>query len=85
MQRSTSRWSPHVNHRADLTYIIGEMIGELNVGHAYVGGGDMPKVDAHPDGPARRRVSSATRQTGYYQIDEDPARARTGTRACARR
>ncbi len=26
----------HVNHRDDLTYIMGEMIGELNVGHAYV-------------------------------------------------
>lgn len=36
---------PHIHHRADLTYIMGEMIGELNVGHAYVGGGDMPKVD----------------------------------------
>jgi tricorn protease len=33
----------HVNHRADLTYVIGEMIGELNVGHAYVGGGEMPR------------------------------------------
>ncbi|MHB9009936.1 MAG: S41 family peptidase, partial [Limisphaerales bacterium] len=33
----------HVRHRADLTYVIGEMIGELNLGHAYVGGGDMPK------------------------------------------
>jgi tricorn protease len=33
----------HVNHRADLTYIIGEMIGELNAGHCYVGGGDMPR------------------------------------------
>lgn len=32
----------YVNHRADLTYIIGEMIGELNAGHAYVGGGDVP-------------------------------------------
>ena len=28
-------------HRNDLTYVIGEMIGELNVGHAYVGGGDQ--------------------------------------------
>ena len=28
----------HVSHRADLTYVIGEMIGELNAGHAYVGG-----------------------------------------------
>ncbi len=35
----------HVAHRADLTYVIGEMIGELNVGHAYVGGGDMPDVE----------------------------------------
>ena len=33
----------HVKHRADLTYIIGEMIGELNIGHAYVGGGDIPR------------------------------------------
>lgn len=35
---------PYVNHRADLTYIIGEMIGELNAGHAYVGGGDYPQA-----------------------------------------
>jgi tricorn protease len=34
----------YVNHRADLTYILGEMIGELNSGHTYVGGGDLPKV-----------------------------------------
>lgn len=34
---------PYVNHRNDLTYIIGEMIGELNIGHAYVGGGDRPQ------------------------------------------
>ncbi len=33
----------HVTHRNDLTYIIGEMIGELDAGHAYVSGGDMPK------------------------------------------
>lgn len=26
---------PYVNHRTDLTYIIGEMIAELSVGHAY--------------------------------------------------
>ena len=31
---------PYVRHRNDLTYVIGEMIGELNIGHAYVGGGD---------------------------------------------
>jgi tricorn protease len=33
---------PFVRHRADLTYIIGEMISELSAGHTYVGGGDVP-------------------------------------------
>jgi tricorn protease len=36
---------PYVNHRNDLTYLIGELIGELNVGHAYVGGGDRETPD----------------------------------------
>src|SRR6185436_3407733 len=30
----------HVRHRSDLNYVIGEMIAELNVGHAYISGGD---------------------------------------------
>ena len=33
---------PFVNHRNDLTYVLGELIGELNNGHAYVGGGERP-------------------------------------------
>lgn len=40
-----SKLLPEVANRADLTYILGEMIGELNAGHAYVGGGDMPRID----------------------------------------
>ncbi len=36
----------HVGHRSDLTFLIGEMIGELVVGHAYVGGGDEPDVES---------------------------------------
>ncbi len=35
---------PFVNHRNDLTYLIGELIGELNNGHAYVGSGDRPEI-----------------------------------------
>ncbi|MCB1045329.1 MAG: PD40 domain-containing protein [Acidobacteria bacterium] len=31
---------PHVAHRSDLNYILGEMVAELNVSHAYVSGGD---------------------------------------------
>ena len=34
---------PWVAHRSDLNYIIGEMIAELDTGHTYVGGGDMPE------------------------------------------
>lgn len=31
---------PYVKTRLDLNYIIGEMIGELNCGHAYVNPGE---------------------------------------------
>jgi tricorn protease len=33
---------PFVNHRNDLTYWLGELIGELNNGHTYVAGGERP-------------------------------------------
>ncbi len=59
---------PHVSHRADLTYIIGEMIGELSAGHTYVGGGDLP---------APRRI-----QTGLLgaELERIPFRAITGSK-----
>ncbi|HHS12793.1 MAG TPA: protease [bacterium] len=41
---------PHVNHGADLTYVLGEMLGELSVGHSYVNGGDMPSPERIPLG-----------------------------------
>ena len=39
----------YVAHRADLNYLLGEMVAELNIGHAYIVGGDFeipprPKV-----------------------------------------
>lgn len=55
-----------VNHRADLTYVIGEMIGELNAGHTYVGGGDLPKVDRVNVGRLGARLERD--QSGYYLI-----------------
>ena len=33
---------PHVAHRWDLDYILGELGGELNAGHVYVQSGEMP-------------------------------------------
>ncbi|MBO0912424.1 MAG: PDZ domain-containing protein, partial [Acidobacteria bacterium] len=37
---------PYVSDRYSLTYILGELIGELSNSHTYVGGGDYP--DLHP-------------------------------------
>ena len=37
---------PYVADRYSLTYILGDMIGELSNSHTYVGGGDYP--DLHP-------------------------------------
>ncbi|PAP76157.1 S41 family peptidase [Rubrivirga marina] len=36
---------PHVRHRADLTYLLDQVNGELSVGHSFVFGGDYPAVD----------------------------------------
>ena len=36
---------PHVKHRADLTYILDQVNGELSVGHSFVFGGDLPKTE----------------------------------------
>jgi len=38
-----------VAHRADLNYLIGEMIAELSVGHAYIAGGDMGAPERSSD------------------------------------
>ncbi len=35
---------PYVEHRSDLSYIIGELISELSTSHTYVGGGETPEV-----------------------------------------
>lgn len=58
---------PFVNHRTDLTYLIGEMIGELNIGHAYVGGGDYPKPERVSTGLLGAQISR-DKSTGYFKI-----------------
>ena len=58
---------PYVNHRADLTYVIGEMIGELNVGHSYVGGGDLPRVERTPMGLLGAQLQRDP-QSKYFRI-----------------
>lgn len=57
----------YVNHRIDLTYVIGEMIGELNIGHAYVGGGDYPQIDKIKLGLLGADIVR-DKDSKYYQI-----------------
>jgi len=33
---------PYVSHRSDLTYLLGELVAELETSHTYVQGGDLP-------------------------------------------
>jgi tricorn protease len=60
---------PYVRHRADLTYLLGEMIGELNVGHAYVGGGDLPQPRRINLG-LLGAVLTRDPKSGFYQINK---------------
>jgi tricorn protease len=57
----------YVNHRADLTYIIGEMIGELSTGHTYVGGGEYPKPKRIQMGLLGAQLEKDPK-SGYYRI-----------------
>jgi len=57
---------PYVNNRHDLNYIIGEMIAELNVGHAYIGGGDTPKPKRIPMGLLGADVIKDP--SGYFKV-----------------
>jgi len=62
-------WLAHVAHRSDLNYVLGEMVAELNVSHAYIAGGDFEL----PDRPrvalpgARFELDEAS---GRYRIAE---------------
>lgn len=57
---------PHVSHRSDLTYLLGEMVSELSVGHAYVEEGDIER-------PARGKVGLPGAR---FALDEKAGRYR---------
>lgn len=57
---------PYVNHRTDLTYVIGEMIGELSVGHAYSQNGQHPVPDRIRLGLLGARFEKDA--SGYFKV-----------------
>ena len=68
MHEKYGRFVPNCGTRGDLTYLIGEMIAELNIGHTYVYGGDRR------DGGDRVRVGllgcdfELPKDGDYYRI-----------------
>ncbi len=64
------RYSPlvqHVSHRADLDYILGEIISETNTGHSYVDWGDFEKVKRVDTGLLGAELV-ADQASGKYRI-----------------
>jgi len=62
-----SQLLPYVADRYSLTYILGEMIGELSNSHTYVGGGDYP--DLHPVNVGLLGVDfEADQSSGMYRL-----------------
>jgi tricorn protease len=59
---------PYVNDRNDLNYLIGELIGELNCGHAYVNGGDKVKPERIQTGLLGAKIVKDG--SGYYKINK---------------
>lgn len=56
---------PWVNHRNDLTYLIAELISELNIGHAYVGGGERVEAPRIRMGLLGAELSRDTASKAY--------------------
>jgi len=53
LQATAKKYEPYLaslTHRADLSYLFQEMLGELTVGHLYVQGGDVPDPKRVPGG-----------------------------------
>lgn len=57
---------PYCGDRNDVNYLIGEMIGELNIGHAYTGGGDRNPVRRLTTGLLGAELERD--DSGYYKI-----------------
>lgn len=58
---------PSVAHRADLDYILSEIVAETNTGHAYINWGDVPKVKRVEGGLLGAELI-ADNSAGLYKI-----------------
>lgn len=59
---------PYVKNRLDLNYVIGEMIGELCSGHAYVNPGELDRPERIPTGLLGAQISRD--KSGFFRIEK---------------
>ncbi len=59
---------PYVKNRQDLTYLIGEMIGELNCGHAYVNTGETNRPQRIKTGLLGAEISRD--KSGFFRLEK---------------
>ncbi|MDR0743332.1 MAG: PDZ domain-containing protein [Tannerella sp.] len=59
---------PFIKNRLDLNYVIGEMIGELNCGHAYVTTGETDRPERIRTGLLGAAVSRD--ESGFFRLDK---------------
>lgn len=57
----------HVAHRSDLNYVMGEMVAELSVGHAYITGGDWA-APSRSDVALPGAIIEADPASGRYRL-----------------
>jgi tricorn protease len=59
---------PYVKNRLDLNYVVGEMIGELNCGHAYITTGEMDRPERIKTGLLGAEISRD--KSGFFRIEK---------------
>lgn len=59
---------PYVKTRLDLNYVIGEMIGELCCGHAYVNPGETERAERIPTGLLGAEISRD--KSGFFRLEK---------------
>jgi tricorn protease len=67
VRKNYAQLVPFVGHRADLDFILSEMVSESNTGHSYVDWGDFEKPKRIEGGLLGAKLV-ADEKTGYYKI-----------------
>jgi tricorn protease len=69
MKQKYGQLVPFLSHRADLDFIFGELVGEINAGHTYVNWGDFPRIKRLDTGLLGAELK-ADEKAGRYLINK---------------